>query len=107
MKSEKDVIEAYSNTNSFPPSPRDPKLRNIEIATHIVYLLAAYCAWQIGSWWCIGLVISLYLIDFLNGITADEYRQELVALHSKLSMEILKNSDILDETFERNSRAST
>jgi hypothetical protein len=107
MRSEKDIMEAYSNTKSFPSSPRDPKLRNIEITSHVIYLLAGYCAWQIGSWWGIGLVIAFYLIDLLNGMTADEYRQELVELHSKLSMEILKNSDILDDTFEKNSRAST
>ena len=105
MRSKNDLIDKYSDAEKFPPSPRDSKLRNLEVAAHIIFLLAGFCAWQIGSWWGIGLVASLYLINIIETMTSEEYRQELVELHSKLSLAILRNSDILDETFDNNAKA--
>ncbi|WP_372725449.1 hypothetical protein, partial [Immundisolibacter sp.] len=62
----------------------------------VFFGLAGFCAWQIGSWWGIGLVASIFIIDTLNDSVHEEHRQELVELHGKLVKEIAENADALD-----------
>ena len=104
MKQQIDIDQIMAH--QLPPSPRDRKITSLGIASFIFYVLAAFCAWQFGGWWGIGLVVSIFIIDTLGDMVQEEHRQELIELHGKLVGEIAENSDILDNVVPTKNRST-
>jgi len=83
----------------MPPSPRDPKISALGAASVGMYLVAAFCAWNIGGWWGIGLVGSLFILNTIDEFVHEEHRQELVQLQGRLIARIAENSEIMNGVF--------
>lgn len=81
----------------LPPSPRDPRITVMGIASLIIYIVAGFCAWKIGGWWGIGLIACLYVISVFDEFVHEEHRQELVQGYGRLVRKIAENSDILND----------
>ncbi len=96
-----DKDQLLAMAEELPPSPRDKKIRALGIASFVFYAVAAICAWQLGSWWGIGLVAAIFVIDTLNDFVQEEHRQELIDMHSKLLYAIAEKSDILDDVIPK------
>ena len=79
MKQQIDIDQIMAH--QLPTSLRDRKITSLGIASFIFYALAAFCAWQFGGWWGIGLVVSIFVIDTSDDFVHEEHRHELIELH--------------------------
>ena len=94
---ELDIDRIMRQDESLPPSPRDPFITKAGYISLMLYLVAALCAWQIGKWWGVGLIVILYIISTIDELVYEQHRQELVEMHGKLVMQIALKSDIMDD----------
>ena len=66
MKKQIDKDQLLKLAEALPPSPRDSKINTLGITSFVFYFIAGFCAWKIGGWWGLGLVVSIFIIDTLN-----------------------------------------
>lgn len=97
MNNQIDIEKMAELYPELPPSPRDGLIKKLGIASLVFFLLAAICAWQIGRWWGLGLIVTLYVISTLDEFVHEAHREELVEMYGKLIHEIAVNSEILDD----------
>lgn len=98
MKNTIDRMQLAKITKDLPASPRDSRITTMGVVSLCLYLIGAYCAWKMGSWWGVGLVSVLFIISTLDELVHDEHRKELLQLHGLLLKKIAENSDILSDT---------
>ncbi|MEX2151548.1 MAG: hypothetical protein WD793_15145 [Steroidobacteraceae bacterium] len=96
-KYEVDTKRLTEEAGDLPPSPRDSMIKKLDMWSWICYGAAVICAWQIGGWWGIGLVVALFGVDALQALIQDQHREELLELHGKLVINIAENSSILKD----------
>lgn len=92
-----DVDQIMKGAAVLPESPRNAIITKADRASMVLYLVAGISAWQIGQWWGLGLVVTLFVISTLDGVIHQQHREELIEMHGKLVMDIALKSDILEE----------
>lgn len=92
-----DADRLAEKAGGLPPSPRDAIINKLDIGSWICYGAAVICAWQIGGWWGIGLVVAPFGAEALQALIQDQHREELLELHGKLVIDIAENSSIFKD----------
>ena len=92
-----DIDQITKEAAVLPESPRNSIITKADRASMVLYLVACVSAWQIGQWWGLGLVLTLFLISMFDGFVHEQHREELLEMHGKLVMDIALKSDILDD----------
>lgn len=99
-----DVDRLMKTNKDLPPSPRNARITSLGIASLLAYLVAAFCAWQIGGWWGVGLIACLYIISILDGFVTEEHRQELWQWNGRFARKLSEKSDVLDDIIPKKER---
>jgi hypothetical protein len=92
-----DIDGIMEAAEQLPESPRNAIITKADRASMVLYLVAGICAWQIGQWWGLGMVLTLFLSSMFDGFVHEQHREELIEMHGKLMLDIALKSDILDD----------
>ena len=101
VKQEIDVDRLMEMKKGLPPSPRDARITGLGIASLAIYLAAAFCGWQIGGWWGVGLIACLYVSGTLDDFVIEEHRQELWQWNGRLARTLAEKTDVLDDVIPK------